>query len=55
LADIRRIGTAVYLSGVIDIHRRPFELLGEGVWVLLELSRRLGRLDVTILLGRSLA
>jgi hypothetical protein len=45
----------VYLEGVVDIQRRPFEILGEGVGLLLELFGRLRGLYVTVLLGGSLA
>jgi len=55
LVELRGIRTPVYLSGVINIQRRPFEISGEGVWLLLELFGRPWGLDVAILLGRSLA
>jgi hypothetical protein len=55
LVGLRGIRTPAYLSGVVDIQRRPFKILGEGVWLLLELFERLWGLDVAILLGRSLA
>jgi len=41
LAELHGIKTAVYLGGVIDVQRRPFEILGERIWLLLELFRRL--------------
>jgi hypothetical protein len=47
--------TIVYLSGVIDIKRRPFEILGKGIWTLLEHFGRLRGFDGAIALGRLLA
>ena len=55
LVGLRGIRTPVYLDGVIDIQCGPFEILGEGVRLLLELFGRLCGLDVAVLVGRSLA
>lgn len=55
LVELRGIRASVYLSGVIDIQRCPFEILGEAVRLLLEFFERLRGLDIAIFLGGSLA